>query len=788
MTVKKNPVLLALCLNLVLAGTIGTFQGIAKEADLPQITMPSKEDPITFEAQSVQYDTNTALSKAEGDVVLSNGELTIRADYAEYNASTGDFAVRGNVVLTQNDTATIRWQGDSISGNIKEKNFEFGVFRAVFGEIRICSHGGQYDPEKGVVMPYGELTTCDCEKPHYVFTARKMRYLADGSIEAWHLLGKVGSIPFFYFPYVYIDHRLLDLGFEVKLGYSNKLGLEVGVGNRFRLSDTTTLRAMVDVYTKSGPGLELNLKRRSDLSETRVDLEARYDDLYDEDLDANGYYRGFEIDPERYRIALFHRQEFADVDGLSLRLKLDHYSDAMFLQDWSERGERYDTPQDETYAELAWDTDWFSFSLYARPHVNYFSSVSERLPEVFLDIPRINVGTSPFQYEGKFNAGIYRMFWRDYDDPNYFRFNNYGHERAEMQHFLYLPLNLFENKIQFTPRVGMLASIYSNGTANEISGEDLDNMFLFDDPDLQFITQNFAPRQYAEYEDNEVHSRVMFETGFELSTKFSKSNSEVVYESSFFSLDGLRHIVEPFVNYTLTSEPTLERERIMFFDEHDQLEQQHFIQVGVKQRWQTRQLGRLFTFASLDAYMNFHFEDSYEVENRQRHAAEFGLRATFRPNMQWGFATENLFDMENGDFLFNYTRLQYDSKAKWRTGITYTYISDHYRNRPAYSLGSNVLSYGTSTFGCPWRIIDEANMGTWFVSLPLGDKTRLTYTFGYDFHEHDVAGHSLVLNRNLHCWDFGAMFRVNNQDECGIYFVLTLKAFPSIGYRISEEE
>lgn len=65
------------------------------------------------------------------------------------------------------------------------------------------------------------------------------------------------------------------------------------------------------------------------------------------------------------------------------------------------------------------------------------------------------------------------------------------------------------------------------------------------------------------------------EIGVEASTKIYNSWQDV--RSSFLALDGLRHVIRPYINYTLIPKPNVKRDHLYYFDDIDRIDEQHFI-------------------------------------------------------------------------------------------------------------------------------------------------------------------------------------------------------------------
>ena len=84
-----------------------------------------------------------------------------------------------------------------------------------------------------------------------------------------------------------------------------------------------------------------------------------------------------------------------------------------------------------------------------------------------------------------------------------------------------------------------------------------DLMTMFRAADLQNIT-NIALNNFDEKGGS--RSRFIGELGIEASTKIYNTWENV--RSSWLQLDGLRHVMRPYVNYTFIPKPTVNREHL----------------------------------------------------------------------------------------------------------------------------------------------------------------------------------------------------------------------------------
>ena len=133
------------------------------------------------------------------------------------------------------------------------------------------------------------------------------------------------------------------------------------------------------------------------------------------------------------------------------------------------------------------------------------------------------------------------------------------------------------------PRAGLKLTAYSNTSKEKVTVEDLNTLFQAADP------QNTRGMLLHNYDDKgKAKLRFAGEIGVEASTKIYNSWQDV--RSSFLALDGLRHVIRPYINYTLIPKPNVKRDHLYYFDDIDRIDEQHFIRFGLENRLQTLSL------------------------------------------------------------------------------------------------------------------------------------------------------------------------------------------------------
>ncbi len=157
--------------------------------------------PVQLTADTLSFDENDGVAVAEGNVELSLGKRTMRADRIRYDSRTGEAELSGMVRYKDADE---EFAFDRITINL---NSETGVLYN--GSIRISTNNYLIVSEKiaktgkqSFTIDKGSLTTCPCDpEPDWKFEFRHTRVVLDGYAFAKDITFRVRGVPVFWLPY-----------------------------------------------------------------------------------------------------------------------------------------------------------------------------------------------------------------------------------------------------------------------------------------------------------------------------------------------------------------------------------------------------------------------------------------------------------------------------------------------------------------------------------------------------------------------------------------------------------
>ncbi len=138
-----------------------------RPAQTTHISTPTAnpDDPVTFVADSVEYDSDRSSVTARGQVEAWQGEQVLRADMITFDRATGVVAASGNVTLLQPDGQVMFADYAELAGGMRD-----GVLKGIRSRLpenaRLAANGARRTA--GVINEMSRLvyTTCNDCKDH----------------------------------------------------------------------------------------------------------------------------------------------------------------------------------------------------------------------------------------------------------------------------------------------------------------------------------------------------------------------------------------------------------------------------------------------------------------------------------------------------------------------------------------------------------------------------------------------------------------------------------------------
>lgn len=547
-------------LVIVAAGLLG-WAGPKAEAVEKQTAMVGG---VEIHADQLEYEAGQRRLTGRGHVVVMRGADLLRADQVVFRTDTQDTSAQGNVVLERSGSM---WRGEKMNYNFNTRLGDFGAFEYFTDPYYIRAQESRQVSSNEFVMKNALFTTCEGDRPLVYMRAREARIVNDVRLRARGVLLFIGGVPFFYLPY--LSRRLDDLGWEFIPGRSGRSGYFLLSAYTFRVSSNVLSTTHIDYRSERGwaGGQDLTWGRSGTSPRGLATVYYAYDQKPFKDEQEEQEW-GSLVETNRYRLRLSDVRNFSPRDYLIT--EVNYLSDPRVIEEFFNDEFRLQS-QPENRISLIHQANRFTASLTLNKRLNDFYVNVNRLPEARLDIPRMQIGDTPFYYES-FNGAA----WLQREYPKGQESNNYDSIRFDSSHTVYYPTRHF-GFLNVTPRGGYRATYYSttydttyvtNQTAVIVS-----NIVVG-------LTNSVESRSREE-----AGLRNLYEAGVEVSFKAFKVINESPIGRDFH---GLRHVVEPYAKHTYIPEPNLRPGALPQFDDVDALDIRNDIYFGVRNKLQSK--------------------------------------------------------------------------------------------------------------------------------------------------------------------------------------------------------
>jgi len=717
---------------------LGVFAARGQEAAAPAAATNAAPEVIDTQADSITYDRTTGWVVARGNVIITKGRKELRADYVRVNVQTEDAHAYGNVRLREGDEVQT---ADSLEYNFGEKVGEVRGLEGGSEPFRVISNESveRLGPST-FVMHDTVVTTCTNREHrlHYRVKAREATLVPDEYMRLKGAVWYFGKAPVLYLPYWkkgFDD----EYGWELRPGHSSRWGAFLLAAYRYPLSEHWKGRTHVDYYEERGIGAGQDLswsyltKGTGDLRLYYIDDDRPIDD--DEDLATA------DIDPERYRIRFRHYWGMGPRDYLVARAHL--LSDTDMLEDFFEREYRR-SAQPENEVSYTHRGDWYTANLLLRGRINDFYGNVNRLPEASLDIMRQPLGRSPIYYEGKTSASyLERVF------PERSAEEEYSALRVDSLNTLLYPKKYF-GFLNLIPRAGVRGTYYSETRRVET----VTNIVTVVQTNGLAGTEGATGTQTnttTRFIDLGADFRTIYELGMEASFKAFR-----VWDDGGMR-EPIRHVAEPYADYTYRLEPSVLPDELYRFDAIDALDELHRVKLGMRNKLQEKREGRARDVLDIDVYTFYRFE----YPDEEQALGDFFLDSEYTPNAWLSIDNDGIYDTEEGAIDRFNTQIGLIPNDTWQAAIEHRYI----RERSSLLTGSLTLNPNAAWV---FNVYGRQEM----------EDSRLEEVGGY-------------IQRNLDCMAFRLGSRVmpsytradgtQREEDYKVTFEWWLTAFPGFG-------
>lgn len=661
-----------------------------------------------------------------GVIVHYSTNFVLIADRITLDETAGTLLAEGNVSLQYEG---LFWRGERLHYNYLLRQLEAEQFRVgsppfyASGESLLLNRSNQtYTAINSV------LTTDNVADPAFSIRSKKLVISPGKSATAQQASVRIGNLPVMYFPTYtrhlnrHPNHVLLTPGYRTLYG-PYLLG-------KYHWFWTTNLSGAFNVDFRQkrgfgfGPEVEYDFGRWGRGQATAYythDDKPGFDPLRQP------------IDDERYRIKFAHQATLRT--NLTATLLINKQSEAQVIRDFFESEYRED-PQPKSFLELNQLWSNFSLSLIAQPQLNDFFQSVERLPDLKLSGFRQQIGASPFFYESDSSLGYYR-----FQPVESSITNDYSAMRGDTFHQILLPKTFF-GWLNFVPRVGGRFTHYgeteSDGT---VRGE---------------------------------QDRGVFNTGAELSAKASRVWNQA--RSPLLDIAGLRHIVEPSINYVFVPDPSRAPRELPQFDYElqslrllpidypdynsiDSIDSQNVLRLSLHNKLQTKRADGIDNLVNWGLYTDWRIDPRSDQET----FADLFSDLDLKPRSWLILSSEIRYNLDQSNIRIAKHTTSIVPNDVWALSLGHWYV----REDPAFGLQS------------------ENNLIHSSLYYRFNENWAARVTHHYEARDGVLEEQYYTLYRDLRSWTSALTLRFRDhrfgQDDFTIALTFSLKAFPRYG-------
>lgn len=705
-------------------------------AALARAEEPVADDEIQISSADgtgeVQGSVETGLKARNGVVVRYQG-TTLTAREIQIDRESHTIMAEGDVVIRHAGATghSEIWRGDKVRYDYQAKSLvaeEFRVGQPPYFAAGKHLSGGQTNSVQ--VATEAVLTTDDLADPGYKIKAKSLTIVPGKSIKAEDATMYIGDVPVMYFPSYTRSLERHPNFWTATPGYRSLYGPFLLSSYHYFWSTNVETALNLDWRQRRGigvgPELSYDLDRwgqgKAEFYYTRDDLSG-----------TNSI--GMPIPTDRHFTTFTHQME--PWENFSAKAVVREQGDPLVIHDFFEGEFRRDT-QPKSFFEASQFWRNFSLDVVAQPQINDFYRTVERLPDVKLTGVRQQIGETPLYYESESSLAYLR--YRDGLLPVGVTSTNFAALRADTYHQVVLPETFF-GWLNVTPRAGGRFTHYGDPEGNSgITGD---------------------------------KDRWVFNTGAEVSFKAARVWPGV--RNELLEVEGLRHIVEPSINYAYVPKPDKQPYELPQFDTElpsqrllplefpnynsiDSVDSQNTLRFGLRNKFQTKRSGQVENLMNWSLYTDWRMKPNPGQTTFPDLYSDFD----FSPRRWITLNSQVRYDINGRDWQEAYHRLTLLPNDTWNWTLGHRYLKD---DPATYGPGNNLIS--SSLY---YRV--NENWG---------------FRFSHFFEARDgvLEEQYYTIYRDLRSWTAALTLRLRDnrttQDDWAIVLTLQLKSFPRFG-------
>jgi len=692
----------------------------------------------------VDYDWTAGTAYGTNLFVQYNTNATLIADSLKVDYQSGEVVADGHVRIEEGDQI---WTGEHIRYNFKTHQMQSEQFRT--GKPPVFAQGEQLQGDitnDTYHARHAYVTTDDVSDPSAYVRSSHIKIVPGKYIEMWNAVLYLDGVPAFYFPYYRRELGPHANNLNFIPGYRTSYGPFLLNTYTWYFNDAADGKFHLDYREKRGVGVgpDLNL-HLGPWGEATFKYYYLNDQNPNTGTNGTPWTNGIPENRQRF----YFGYQVTPATNLNLKAVVNYQSDPLVLHDFFE-GDYRNNPQPNTFTEV--NKYWNNWSLDAEttPQLNDFFNQVERLPDVRLTGYRQQVFNTPFYYESESSAGYYRMYFAETNATLSGPTTNppaYSAVRADTFHQLLLPWTFF-NWLNVTPHVGGRFTYYSS---------------------------EFGPGG-----TNSATWRNVFNTG--VGTSFKASQLWAGATNSLLAIDGLRHIIEPSVNYVYVPSPSTPPSQLPQFDSAspsllllpvqfpdynnlDSIDSENVIRFGLRNTLQTMRDGQLDNLLDWNVMLDWRLTPGQNQINldepfsQQETFSDLYSDLTFKPRSWITLDSQLRYDINGGNLNLAFHQLTLAPSERWSWGIGHWYLRNGF---DGFAGGDNFI---TST-----------------MFFRVNDNWGLRMMHDFNAQNGRLQEQDYTIYRDLRSWTGALTFRVVDNGygptDFTVAFTFSLKAAP----------
>jgi lipopolysaccharide assembly outer membrane protein LptD (OstA) len=679
----------------------------------------------------IEYELD-GLIRATNGVYVRYGTTVLVADQVVFNQQTAEAIADGKVRIQQEG---LIWVAEHALYNFETHQLQSEQFRTGKSPVFAFGHGLYGDMTNHVYYATNAFVTAeDMDRPTFKLRAKRLTIIPGKKIVANGATLYAGNVPIFYFPFYSRNLGRQANNFDFVPGYRSSFGPFLLGTYTWFLNEQFDGAIHVDYRERRGFGAGPDVNYKLGRWGTGT---FKYYYLYDQDPQAAD--NPDSIPHNRQRVWFSYQSSPAT--NLYVKSLVRYETDSRVVREFFE-GEYRQNPQPNTFVEANRFWNNFNLDAYVQPRVNDFLQTVERLPDIKLTGYRQQVAATPIYYESESSAGYYRRLFAETNGPP--TGTNYSAGRADTYHQLVLPETFF-GWLRVTPRVGGRFTYYSEASG---PGATTDEVY-----------------------------RGVFNTGAEVS--FKASRTWPALQSPFLEVDGLRHIVEPSVNYVYVPTPNAQPPELPQFDYElqslrllpiefpdynsiDSIDTQNVLRFGLRNKLQTKRNGAVVNLLNWDIYTDWRLKPL----PGQTTFADLYSDLVFRPRSWLSWESLTRYNIDGGQFRMALNEVTFQPSSVWSWSVGQYYLQNDF-SPPPQGLGEGNNLFTSSLF------------------FHLNENWAFRSSQHFEAQTGRMQEQFYTIYRDLRSWTAALTFRLRNNatgpDDFTVAFTFSLKAQPRYG-------